>query len=171
MNHKQRKQRPLLIPAQRDRAPVTEQFKRTEDAELHANAPAGGAQRYPPALIPASTAGGLLPRRSRAAAALAHDPRPDVGASTTTGPPHRGRQEEKAMSQTVPSQHPAVLLRSNYQHLRALLAIAIAVILGLTIAVVVLATSSNRSTTASPTTPSATIPQATVSNYPDAPQP
>jgi len=75
------------------------------------------------------------------------------------------------MSQTVPSQHPAVLLRSNYQHLRALLAIAIAVILGLTIAVVVLATSSNRSTTASPTTPSATIPQATVSNYPDAPQP
>ena len=45
------------------------------------------------------------------------------------------------MSQTVPSQHPAVVLRSNYQHLRALLAIAIAIILGLTIAVVVLATS------------------------------
>jgi hypothetical protein len=61
------------------------------------------------------------------------------------------------MSHTVPSQHPAVVLRSNYQHLRALLAIAIAVILGLTIAVVVLATSNSsiRSSVASPATPSA----------------
>jgi hypothetical protein len=61
------------------------------------------------------------------------------------------------MSHTVPSQHPAVVLRSSYQHLRALLAVAIAVILGLTIAVVVLATSnsSNRSTVVSATTPAA----------------
>ena len=28
------------------------------------------------------------------------------------------------MSQTVPTQHPAVVLRSHYRHLRALLAIA-----------------------------------------------
>ena len=59
------------------------------------------------------------------------------------------------MSHTVPNQHPAVVLRSNYQHLRALLAIAIAVILGLTIAVVVLATSSNRRALPSLATPSA----------------
>lgn len=75
------------------------------------------------------------------------------------------------MSHTVPSQHPAVVLRSNYQHLRALLAIAIAVILGLTIAVVVLATSNSsiRSSVAGPTTPSAiqAVPQPSVQPNPD----
>ena len=98
------------------------------------------------------------------------------------------------MSHTVPNQHPAVVLRSNYQHLRALLAIAIAVILGLTIAVVVLATSSNRRALPSLATPSAIranpsaqdgakpldhsgrnaiVPQTTdsLASYPDAPQP
>lgn len=40
----------------------------------------------------------------------------------------------------------------NYQHLRALLAIAVAVVLGLTIAVVVLTTSSNHLILARPTT-------------------
>jgi hypothetical protein len=59
------------------------------------------------------------------------------------------------MSHTVPNQHPAVVLRSNYQHLRALLAIAVAVILGLTVAVVVLATRSDRGTISRPTTQSA----------------
>jgi hypothetical protein len=62
------------------------------------------------------------------------------------------------MSHTVPSQHPAVVLRSNYQHLRALLAIAIVVILGLTVTLVVLATNSNRTTLARPATQSATQP-------------
>jgi len=97
------------------------------------------------------------------------------------------------MNPTVPSQHPAVVLRSNYQHLRALLAIAIAVILGLTVAVVVLATTSTPGTPAGPTTHSAIranpsaengakldhsgrnarVRQTTgsLANYPDAPQP
>jgi hypothetical protein len=75
------------------------------------------------------------------------------------------------MSHTVPSQHPAVVLRSHHQHLRALLAIAIAVILGLTVAVVVLATNRTTSAPARPTTHSAAMAQPTVSNYPDAPQP
>ena len=44
------------------------------------------------------------------------------------------------MSQTVPTQHPAVVLRSHYRHLRALLAIALIAVVGLTIAVVILAT-------------------------------
>ena len=51
------------------------------------------------------------------------------------------------MSHTVPSQHPAVVLRSSYRHLRELLAVACVAIVGLTIAVVVLATSNT--TTAS----------------------
>jgi hypothetical protein len=97
------------------------------------------------------------------------------------------------MNHTVPTQHPAVVLRSNYQHLRALLAIAVAVVLGLTVAVVVLATRSNHVTLASPTIHSATqanaaaetgarldhsgrgatITQTTdrLANYPDAPPP
>ena len=97
------------------------------------------------------------------------------------------------MSHTVPSQHPAVVLRSSYQHLRALLAIAVAVILGLTVAVVVLATSPNHVNLARPTTQSATqanplaeagarldhsgrmanVTQASnrLANYPDAPPP
>jgi hypothetical protein len=94
------------------------------------------------------------------------------------------------MSHTVPSQHPAVVLRSNYQHLRTLLAIAIAVILGLTAAVVVLATNSNHLTLTRPTTQSATRPNPSaeagakldhsgrnttatnrLTSYPDAPPP
>jgi hypothetical protein len=67
-----------------------------------------------------------------------------------------GSPKEKAMSHTVPSQQPAVVLRSNYQHLRTLLAIALAVIVGLAVAVAVLATRTNHATLASPITQSAT---------------
>ena len=44
------------------------------------------------------------------------------------------------MSQAIPAQHPAVVLRSHYNHLRALLAVAIIAIAGLSAAVVILAT-------------------------------
>ena len=44
------------------------------------------------------------------------------------------------MAQAIPTQHPAVVLRSHYNLLRALLAVAIIVIAGLTTAVVILAT-------------------------------
>ena len=44
------------------------------------------------------------------------------------------------MAPSVPSQHPAVVLRSHYRHLRALLAIAMIALIGLTVAVVILAT-------------------------------
>jgi hypothetical protein len=43
------------------------------------------------------------------------------------------------MSNSVSAQHPAVVLRSSYEHVRALLAIATVAIVGLTIAVTVLA--------------------------------
>jgi hypothetical protein len=44
------------------------------------------------------------------------------------------------MPQTVPTQHPAVVLRTHYRQLRALLAIAMIAVVGLTVAVVILAT-------------------------------
>ena len=44
------------------------------------------------------------------------------------------------MSQTFSTQHPAVVLRSRYQQLRALLAVAMIAVVGLTVSVVVLAT-------------------------------
>jgi len=44
------------------------------------------------------------------------------------------------MSHSLSPQHPAVVLRSHYVHLRALLAIAMIAVVGLTVAVVILAT-------------------------------
>lgn len=55
------------------------------------------------------------------------------------------------MSEMVPAQHPAVVLRSHYIHLRAMLAIALIAVIGLTVAVVILATrNTSTSTAASP---------------------
>ncbi len=53
------------------------------------------------------------------------------------------------MSQVIPNQHPAVVLRSNYVQLRALLAIAMIALVGLTVTVVILATNDGSSTRAS----------------------
>jgi hypothetical protein len=47
---------------------------------------------------------------------------------------------EAVMAQALPTQHPAVVLRSHYLQLRALLAVAMVAVVGLTAAVVVLAT-------------------------------
>jgi hypothetical protein len=44
------------------------------------------------------------------------------------------------MSHQISPQHPAVVLRSHYVHLRALLVVATIAVLGLTLAVVILAT-------------------------------
>ncbi len=52
------------------------------------------------------------------------------------------------MSNTVPAQHPAVVLRSSYQHLRTLLAIATIAIVGLTVALVVVAINNSTIATA-----------------------
>jgi hypothetical protein len=43
------------------------------------------------------------------------------------------------MGQPIPRQHPAVVLRSHYNHLRALLVVALIALAGVTAAVVVLA--------------------------------
>jgi hypothetical protein len=43
------------------------------------------------------------------------------------------------MGKAIPSQHPAVVLRSHYRQLRALLAVAMIAVVGLSAAVVILA--------------------------------
>jgi hypothetical protein len=48
------------------------------------------------------------------------------------------------MSPTIPTQHPAVVLRSHYTHLRILLAVAMIAVLGLSAAVVILAINDGR---------------------------
>jgi hypothetical protein len=48
------------------------------------------------------------------------------------------------MGKAIPTQHPAVVLRSHYRQLRALLAVAMIAVVGLTAAVVILATNDDR---------------------------
>jgi hypothetical protein len=47
------------------------------------------------------------------------------------------------MGQTIPRQHPAVVLRSHYVHLRALLAVALCAVVALAATVVILAVDDN----------------------------
>ena len=47
------------------------------------------------------------------------------------------------MGQAIPRQHPAVVLRSHFNQLRALLVVALIAVAGLTTAVVILANDSN----------------------------
>ena len=53
------------------------------------------------------------------------------------------------MGQAIPAQHPAVVLRSHYNHLRALLVIAMIAVVGLTVAVAILANDDDGRTSAS----------------------
>jgi hypothetical protein len=55
------------------------------------------------------------------------------------------------MGQTVPTQHPAVVLRSRFNNLRALLAIALIAVVSLSAAVVILARDSDTAATTSGT--------------------
>jgi hypothetical protein len=56
------------------------------------------------------------------------------------------------MGKAIPAQHPAVVLCSHYTQLRALLAIAMIAVVGLTAAVAILATNDDRDTSASSAT-------------------
>ena len=57
------------------------------------------------------------------------------------------------MSQAIPKQHPAVILRSHYMQIRTLLAIAMIAVVGLTVAVVILATNEDGGTSVSSARP------------------
>jgi hypothetical protein len=56
------------------------------------------------------------------------------------------------MGKAITTQHPAVVLRSHYNQLRALLAVAMIAVVGLTAAVVILATNDDRDTSPSSAT-------------------
>jgi hypothetical protein len=73
------------------------------------------------------------------------------------------KAQEAAMSQAVPAQHPAVVLRAHYRQLRALLAIALIAVIGLSVAVVILATDDATST---PSAPAVSVP----AEQPDGPR-
>ena len=64
------------------------------------------------------------------------------------------------MSHQISQQHPAVVLRSHYVHMRALLAIAMIAVVGLTVTVVILATRENSTASASLATPVTSSPGA-----------
>ncbi len=53
-------------------------------------------------------------------------------------------REESVMGVAIPSQHPPVVLRSQFNKLRALLAVALIAVAGLTVAVVILANDSDK---------------------------
>ena len=57
------------------------------------------------------------------------------------------------MAQTVPQQHPSVVLRTHYAHLRVILIVALIALVAMTVAVVVLATSDDTTGTASSPAP------------------
>jgi hypothetical protein len=57
--------------------------------------------------------------------------------------------QEAVMGQVIPRQHPAVVLKSHYKALRALLAVALVAIVALATTVVILANDDNGSITAS----------------------
>jgi hypothetical protein len=102
---------------------------------------------------PAPLANPLLPRCYRLVAAL--QPLPRMIAAMFVSPHTSGRaaaaaapKQEAVMGQAIPRQHPAVVLRSHYNHLRALLAVAMIAVVGLTAAVVILANDDDRDTSA-----------------------
>jgi hypothetical protein len=96
----------------------------------------------------------LLPRRYRPV--VASLPRPCTIATdhTTTGraPQPDAPEQEAVMGKAIPTQHPAVVLRSHFNALRALLAAALIAVVGLSAAVVILATDDDRDTSAGSTT-------------------
>lgn len=73
------------------------------------------------------------------------------------------------MSPTVPKQHPAVVLRSHYVHLRGLLAITVIALVAMAVAVVILA-STGTDAPSSATVPSTTEPSPAGLRYDGGPE-
>ena len=59
--------------------------------------------------------------------------------------------QEAVMSNSIPAQHPAVVLRSQYRQLRSLLAVLVVAVVGLSTTVVVLTVDDQTATTATTT--------------------
>lgn len=74
------------------------------------------------------------------------------------------------MGKAIPTQHPAVVLRSHYRALRALLAIAMIAVVGLAAAVVILATDDDRDTSTGSATQVSAPPTAGTTRYDGGPE-
>jgi hypothetical protein len=61
------------------------------------------------------------------------------------------------MGEAIPRQHPAVVLRSHFNQLRALLAVALIAVAGLTVAVVILANNDDKATSSTVAKPIGSI--------------
>ena len=72
------------------------------------------------------------------------------------------------MGQAIPTQHPAVVLRSHYTHLRTLLAIAMVAVIGLSVAVAILAADNGSGTSAGTAAATRSEPVRTVREAPAA---
>jgi hypothetical protein len=69
--------------------------------------------------------------------------------------------EEAVMGQVIPSQHPAVVLKSHYKNLRALLAAALIAIVALAAAVVILANDDDAKLSSQPQAQQQSLPNGT----------
>jgi hypothetical protein len=74
------------------------------------------------------------------------------------------------MGQAIPRQHPAVVLRSHFNALRAMLAVAMIAIVGLSAAVVILATDDDRGQSASSATQASTPSPSGTTRYDGGPE-
>jgi hypothetical protein len=81
------------------------------------------------------------------------DRRRKANNGTTTGQAIHRPAQGGNMSQPISPQHPAVVLRSHYVQLRALLAIAMTAVVGLTVAVAILAINHGGTASVSASTP------------------
>jgi hypothetical protein len=79
-------------------------------------------------------------------------------------------RQEAVMGKAIPTQHPAVVLRSHFRHLRALLAVAMIAIVGLTVALVIIATDENQLSTSASSAPSVSAPDSAGIRYDGGPE-
>src|SRR5687767_3185742 len=78
--------------------------------------------------------------------------------------------QEEVMSVSIPKQHPAVVLRSHYVHLRALLAIAMIALVAMSATVVLLATDDDSSSAPAAAAVSAPGPTGTTTRFDGGPE-
>ena len=171
VQQEQRQQRTLLAPAERDWAALVEDLERAEYAEVHASENATSRANVeqlrgvgnPP--LPPCYCGVADTRPPHQMIVTDASSRKHHRACRRGGRP----EQEVVMNQTVSARHPAVVLRSHYTHLRALLATAMIAIVGLTAAVVILAADQDRSTVVSSAAP-VTAPDPSGARYDGGPE-
>jgi hypothetical protein len=130
VNEEQGQQRSLVASAKRERAALVEGLEWAKDAEIHFQRGARAVTQPTPA-PPGSpprcrrVVAALWPLRRRAAAAPPHDRSRCCPHRTSRAAAEAAtRRQEAVMGKALASQYPAVVLRSHYTAVRALLAVA-----------------------------------------------